>query len=108
MSGNEPIEFDFNKLQSEINALPQDKIKEQLLKMRVRQKVQQKKQQAKGAQKAYQKLQNEKRKMLMQKAAELGILDAINEEAERQAEEKFNSLLEDETPDTPEVEPTNA
>lgn len=79
------------KAHEAVAGMTPEKLREEALKIRVRQKTQQKKQTHKGAQKEYMKRQNEQRKLILAKAAELGILDEINEQADAKADEQFES-----------------
>jgi hypothetical protein len=82
-------QVDLKAVTAEVSKLSKDQLKEEVLKMRVRQKVQQKKHQGSPKQKEYQARQREKNKLLVAKAKELGIYDAINDEAEELAESKL-------------------
>lgn len=82
-------EINLAEIASEVDAMSQEDIAAQLIAIKARQKVQQKKNQGSGAQKAYQLKQREKVKLLKKKALELGLMDNINKEAEKKAEEKL-------------------
>jgi hypothetical protein len=85
---------------AEVGGLSEEKMKEELLKIRTRQKVQQKKNQGSDKQKAYQLKQRERTKALIAKAKELGIYDQINEEADEAAEAKLAEDTEAEETET--------
>lgn len=89
MSDTSTVTVDLAKLQQEIAALDKDKLREQLLGMRVRQKVQQKKQQAKGSQKQYQLKARARYAAMKEAAIAAGIWDEINEQAEAAADAKL-------------------
>jgi hypothetical protein len=101
-------EIDLSAVAAEVEALTPEQIKEKLTTIRVRQKVQQKKQAAKGGNKAYQQKQNALRKALKDQAIKLGLYDAINEEADKKAEEEYAASVAAEEPDEDEEKKTAA
>jgi hypothetical protein len=72
---------------SEVEGLSPEQLKEELLKFRIRQKTQQKKNYGSGNQKAYQAKQRAKQNALKEMAKKLGLWDAIEKEADEKAEE---------------------
>jgi len=87
------IEIDIDKINAEIGTMSEADLASALLKVRTQQKTQQKKMQGSEAHKAYQKKQQEKRKLMIAKAKELGIYDSINEQAEAAAKAKYETWL---------------
>ncbi len=83
------IQIDLTKVQAEISSMSPEQIREKLTKIRVRDKVQQKRNYNSETAKKYQMKAREEKRLLKQKAIELGLWDAINEEAESKAEEKL-------------------
>jgi hypothetical protein len=74
---------------AEVSALTPEQIQADLLKFRVRQKVQQKKNYGSGKQKEYQAKQREKFKALKAAAIKAGLWDAIEKQADEEAEAKL-------------------
>lgn len=83
------VQIDLDKLRSEIGALSDEALKEQLLSLRVREKYTQKKNYGSASSKVYAARQREKTKLLKALAREKGIYDAIDAQAEIKAEEKL-------------------
>lgn len=83
------VTIDLDKLRSEITALSDDQLKEQLLLLRVREKYTYKKNYGSASSKLYAARQREKQKLLKLLAREKGIYDQIDQLAEERAEEKL-------------------
>jgi len=88
-----PVEVDLASINAEIDKMSQEDLAKALLGFRTQQKTQQKKMQGSEAHKAYQKKNQEKRKIMIAKAKELGIYDSINEQAEAAAKAKYEAWL---------------
>lgn len=98
------IEIDLSAVEAEIEKLSPEQLAAEVLKLRTQQKVQQKRNQGSDKHKAYQKQIQEKRKLMIAKAKELGIFDKINEDAEAAAEAKVKAEAEASTPVETEVQ----
>jgi hypothetical protein len=88
---------DFNEqdilaaVNAEVSALTPEQLQADLLKFRVRQKVQQKKNYGSGKQKEYQAKQREKFKALKAAAIKAGLWDAIEKQADEEADAKLSA-----------------
>jgi hypothetical protein len=74
---------------AEVSGMSAEDLKAELLKLRVRQKVQQKKNYGSGKQKEYQAKQRAKMNALKETAKKLGLWDAIEKQANDEAEAKI-------------------
>jgi ATP-dependent protease ClpP protease subunit len=87
------MEIDLDKINKEVadsvGSMSQEDIEKELTELRVRQKVAQKKYQSPERQKAYQAKQKERRRLLKERAIQLGIYDQINEKAGELADAKL-------------------
>lgn len=83
------IQIDLSKITQEVDGMTKEQIAEKLLKLRTRDKVQQKKSYSSENAKKYAAKAREQRKLLKQKAIEMGIWDQINDQAEAAAEAKL-------------------
>lgn len=90
------VDIDLAKIEAELAAYTPEQLQEELLKIRTRQKVQQKKMQGSASHKSYQQKAQAKRKALVALAKQKGIYDAVNEEAERRANEILSKEAEEE------------
>jgi|SRR5208282_2968171 len=77
------------QVSSEVEKMSTDDVRKQLATLRVREKLTQKKQYGSDAAKKSAAKLREKAKALKARAKALGIYDAVDEEAEEEAQEKF-------------------
>lgn len=108
MSTNETagVEVDLAAIEATLEKMSPDQLAAEVLKIRTQQKFQAKKNQGSAGHKAYQKKQQEKKRLMIAKAKELGLYDKVNEQAEAAANAKFEEFLNTET--IPETEETTA
>ena len=93
-------EIDIAAIEAELAGMSEEELAAEVLKVRTKQKIQQKKMQGSASHKAYQMKAQAKRKAIIALAKSKGIFDAINAQAEKDAEAKLLEAAGNEVQDT--------